>query len=77
MSGYDGNNYMTKQTQLWSTLVDVNEYAVINDALYLSRGSDARELFAESSDTDVAGGDSLWSSWFGQCAGFFNTQCYM
>ena len=77
VSGYDGNNFMTKQTQLWSTPVDVNEYAVIDGTLYMFRGSDAREFFVESSDTDISGGDGLWSSWFGECAGFFNTECYM
>ena len=25
VSGYDGNNYMSRETQLWSTPVDVNE----------------------------------------------------
>merc|ERR1711865_613336 len=47
VSGYAGNNFMTKQTQLWSTPVDVNEYAVIDGTLYMFRGSDAREFFVE------------------------------
>lgn len=77
ISGYDGKVYMKRTSQLWSTPIDPNEYWVDDNSLYMFRGSDARSFFVESSDADIAGADSLWGSWFGDCTGFFNTQCFM
>ena len=77
VSGYDGNNYLKKITQLWSVPADVNQFSIIDSKLYLFRGAGAKELFEADLDTNVEGGNGMWEGWFGDCTGFFNTECFM
>jgi len=77
ISGYDGNNYLKKESQLWSVPADVDQWSIIDDRLYLFRGEEAMELFREAEARNVAGGESEWSGWFGECTGYYNTQCFM
>jgi hypothetical protein len=54
--------------------VDVDEFLVVDGALYLFRGSGAKELFEASEASFISGATDLWSSWFGSnCDGFYNT----
>lgn len=77
LSGYDPRNLLTSTNELYTAPVDPAQYAIIDGALYLFRGSEAKELFYSSSQANIAGGTSTWASFFGDCVGFFNTECYM
>jgi len=77
ISGYDGMNYLHSESQFWSVPVDPDQYAILEGDLYLFRGSGAKELFVNKSQTNIKGGESQWTGWFGNCTGFFNTQCFM
>ena len=76
ISGYDGKNYLRAETQLYTVPANVDRWANIDGALYMFRGEEAMELFLEEKDRNVAGGNQMWSSWFGSCAGYYNTQCF-
>jgi len=56
----------------------MDEFLVIDGALYLFRGAGAKALFEADEDALIAGADATWAGWFGEgCAGFYNTLCFM
>ena len=69
---------MTNQSQLWKANIDPDQYWVHDSRLYMFRGAGPRHMFVYNTTyVDIAGADSIWSSWFGECTGFFNTQCFV
>jgi len=63
------------QGQLFAVKSDPNQWAIVDDRLFLFRGSEARDMFVEQQDDLILSGDTLWSRWFHTCTGFFYTQC--
>jgi len=66
---------IAQESELFSVKSDPNQWAIVDERLFLFRGEGAKELFLANKDELITSGDALWDRWFNGCFGFFFTDC--